>query len=277
MKMRDAIPQRTGFHLTVLLAICLYCAAAIHAQQEAPQPKAAAIEPAADELLHKMSAKLSSAQQFTVTGKRTMDPALAKGRPINLSVTCELSLQRPNQLMARMEGDKSKRAFFYDGAHVTLIDRTKNIYATVESPKTIDKMLDALHYNYGFTPPLADFLGQDPYADLTRNVQSGRVQGREAVGGAECHHLAFTQELVDWELWLATQDLLPRKFVLIEKHMPGQPRLEAVIAKWDLAPQLDAETFAFKPPMGAEKIEWIPFSAGDDAAASPGNKQEKGK
>lgn len=277
MKMRDAIPRRSDLRLGVLLAFFTCCCAAIFAQPADTHPKAPAIEPAADELLHKMSDKLSSASQFKITGKRTMDPALAQGRPVSLNIQCELALRRPNQLMAKMEGDKTKRAFFYDGAHVTLIDKALNAYATVDSSGTIDEMLDRLQEKYGFTPPLADFLVQNPYADLTRNVQSGRVQGREAVEGKECHHLAFTQDQVDWDLWLSADELLPRKFVLIQKNMPGRPRLEAVITNWDLAPQFDDKSFVFKAPQGAEKIEMIPVGGRD--AASPGqvNKQEKEK
>lgn len=275
MEMRATHRQKPILCLGVLLAIAACCAVGASAQPGAAQPAKAAIEPAADELLHKMSEKLASAKQFTLAGKRTMDAAMAPGRPINLSITCELSLMRPNKIMARMTGDGTQRAFFYDGAHVTLFDKKTNVYATVDGAGTIDAMLDGLQEKYGFTPPLTDFLVQDPYADLTRNVQSGRVQGREAVDGTECHHLAFTQEQVDWDLWLGTDDLLPHKFVLVQKNLPGKPRLEAVIGKWDLAPKFEAETFAFNPPQGAEKIEMIPVGSRDKATAGPGKKAGK--
>lgn len=274
MKINAGMPWRPRLYLGVLLLIGVCCVGVAYAQLEKARSATGAIEPAADELLHKMSDKLTNAGQFTVTGRRTMDPA-AQGRPVNLDITFELSLQRPNKLIARMEGKGSKRTFVYDGAQATLYDETIDAYASVDSGGVIDAMLDGLHDKYGFTPPLTDFLVQDPYRDLTRNAQSGRVIGREAVGGEECHHLSFTQEDADWELWLSTQDLLPRRFVMIQKNMPERPRLEAVFTKWNLAPQLNAGAFAFKPPQNAEKIEMIPLPSGD--TADQNTQPERGK
>lgn len=268
MKISQFAPWRIVLRLGALFMMWNCYAMGAHAQVGTNRPTSAAIEPAADELLHKMSDALIRMQQFTVTGKRTMDPALAQGRPVNAEITFELSVHRPNQLMARMEGNETKRSFYFDGAQCTLLDETKNVYATVESAGTIDAMLDGLHEEYGFTPPMTDFLVQDPYADLTRNVQSGREQGRETVGGVECHHLIFSQQDADWEVWLATDDLLPRKFVLTQKDLPGNPRLEAEFTRWDLAPHLQTGAFTFQPPPGAQKIEMIPLDRRGDASAS---------
>lgn len=273
MKIIRIIPWSFILRLGVLIAIGVGYAEGVHAQVGTNRATNAAIEPTTDELLHKMSDKLRGAQEFTVTGKRTMDPALAPGRPVNAEITFELSVRRPNQLMARMEGNETKRSFYYDGAHCTLLDETKNVYATTEGAGTIDAMLDGMQEKYGFTPPLADFLVQDPYADLTREVQSGREQGRETVAGVECRHLAFSQEGADWELWLAMDDFLPRKFVLTKKDMPGQPRMEVEFTKWDLASHLQTGAFTFQPPPGAQKIEMLPLDRRGDTSAGQ-NKQQ---
>lgn len=274
MKRSQFVPWRIGLRLGALGVICVCSFVGAHAQVGTNRPTSAAIEPAADALLHKMSDKLIGAQQFTVTGKRIMDPALAQGRPVDSEITFELSLRRPNQLTARMEGKETKRSFYYDGAHSTLLDETRNVYATTEGGGTIDAMLDGLHEKYGFTPPMTDFLVQDPYADLTQNVQRGREQGRETVGGVDCHHLVFSRQDADWEVWLATEDLLPRKFVLTQKDLPGTPRLEAEFTKWDLAPPLKAGIFTFQAPQGAEKIEMIPLDRFEKNSDTPTKPQE---
>jgi hypothetical protein len=136
-------------------------------------------------------------------------------------------------------------------------------------------MLDGLQEKYGFTPPVTDFLVQDPYADLTRGAQSGRLAGHESIGGEDCTHLSFTEADADWELWLASSDQLPRKFVLTQKNMSGQPRLEVVFTRWDLAPRLEAGTFTFKPPQGAERIEMLPRGSRGNAAAGTDNQQRR--
>lgn len=259
MKIRQVIQWNIAMRIGALLAMGVVFAAGAHGQTGTNRASAGAIEPAADDLLRKMSDKLKSTQQFTVTGKRTMDPALAQGRTVDTEVTFDLSLHRPNQLRAQIEGNGTKRTFVYDGSQSTLLDERNNVYATVQSAGTIEEMLDGLQEKYGFSPPATDFLVQDPYADLTRDVQSGRVLGRETVGGEECTHLGFTQTDADWDLWLATGDQLPRKFTLTQKNMPGKPRLEVVFTNWDLSPRLETGTFSFKSPQGAQKIEMRPL------------------
>lgn len=227
------------------------------AQDKSNQSANARIDPAADELLHKMSDKLANAKQFTVEGERTQDPGQVQGEEKG-TAKFEIAIQRPNGLKAKRIGGGTAHSLFFDGRQATLLDDKMNLYASVAAAGTIDEMLDSLHEKYGFTPPMADFLVQDPYADLTRDVLSGSEQGKETVNGTECHHLAFKQDNHDWEIWIAVSDLLPRKFVIDSKDKQAPPQLTATFTRWDLAPQLSAGSFTYQPSQGAEKIDMIP-------------------
>src|SRR5262249_48967490 len=119
----------------------------------------------------------------------------------------------------------------------------------------------------GVAQPLADFLFADPYKVLTERVQSGRYVGHHQVGGVPCHHLAFVQAEIDWQLWIeAGERPLPRRLLIIHKKAPGAPRFTATLEGWDLSPSIADDTFTFKAPEGARKIEFVP--AASSAASS---------
>ena len=100
------------------------------------------------------------------------------------------------------EGDTANSLFYYDGKTVTVYDRGQKTYATEKVPGTIDAMLDDLHDRFDTDQTLADFLFADPYKVFTEHVQSGTYVGLHHVGKVKCHHLAFRQKLLDWQIWI---------------------------------------------------------------------------
>ncbi|MHC4770813.1 MAG: DUF2092 domain-containing protein, partial [Planctomycetota bacterium] len=75
-------------------------------------------------------------------------------------------------------------------------------YAVTEVPPVIDDAIDTLFDKYGVSVPLSDLLYEDPYGILIPNVLAGRWVGRHSIDGVPCNHLAFTQELIDWQIWI---------------------------------------------------------------------------
>ena len=76
----------------------------------------------------------------------------------------------------------------------------------------------------------------NPYEVLRRDVEFGFYVGLSDVAGTRCHHLAFVEQVIDWQIWIedGTQ-LVPRKLVITYKTLPGAPQFEAVFSEWDLA------------------------------------------
>jgi hypothetical protein len=102
-----------------------------------------------------------------------------------------------------------------------------------------------------------DFISDDPYKVLTRDVESGIYAGLHEVDGVPCHHLAFRQSDIDWQIWIDDGLLpLPRKLLIVYKNEAGAPRYTARFSSWDLSPDLGDTVFEFEPPEGAEKIEF---------------------
>lgn len=87
-------------------------------------------------------------------------------------------------------------------------------------------------------------------------VIRGEYLGLQKAAGVPCHHLAFEQETIDWQIWIdAAQPRLPRKLAIAYKAEPGEPQYVVVIHKWNLAPAFPEGLFDFEPPEGATKME----------------------
>ena len=107
--------------------------------------------------------------------------------------------------------------------------------------------------------PAADIVYQDPYAGVIGSVDYGYVVGRASVDGVDCHHLAFAQETIDWQVWIqAGPKPLLRKLVITYKTEEGWPQYAARFSEWDLAPRISKHYFEFEPPAGADRVDFLP-------------------
>ena len=117
-------------------------------------------------------------------------------------------------------------------------------------------MLDFVMDEYDVTIPLADLLFSDPYETLTEHVESGEYLGLAVVGGTTCHHLAFRQDEIDWQIWIDVgSPSLPRKIVITYRELRGQPQYCATLTEWNLSPRLPDDVFEFRPPVDARQVE----------------------
>ena len=102
------------------------------------------------------------AKQLTFKATRQLDAALVIGGTVAESAQIEVSVSRPQRVRARSVSDAGVRVLYADGRNVSLIDETMKVYATAPLAGTIDEMVEALDNRYGFTPPVAEFILNDP-------------------------------------------------------------------------------------------------------------------
>ena len=94
-------------------------------------------------------------------------------------------------------------------------------------------------------------LGRD--ATVAEAQTSGDVVvagGKAVVRGSTCSQLAFTQEDVDWQLWVDEVVPVIRHVVITYKKLPGAPRFSATFTSWDFNLMIPDSVFAFEPPPG---------------------------
>lgn len=113
--------------------------------------------------------------------------------------------------------------------------------------------------------PLADLLSSNPYEIFMADVLAGHYVGLHKVDVHECHHLAFEQDEIDWQIWIdAGDNPVPRKLVITYTTLPSHPQYIMTLIgsiSFDTMPIPNA--FDFTAPVGAEKIDFLPVETGE--------------
>ncbi|NUP10711.1 MAG: DUF2092 domain-containing protein [Polyangiaceae bacterium] len=228
------------------------------AREVPPRAVKQSISPEAGAVLRKMSDYLASLKSFSVVADSSIEAVLKTGQKETFKATSALSVRRPDKLRSERKGDVADLMFVYDGKTVTLLGKKQNMYAQADAPATIDEMIDFARDRLGVEAPGADLLMSDPYSVLTEGIQSGSVVGQETIAGVPTTHIAFRGETVDWQLWVKNGDEpLPMKYVITTKDVKGNPEFTVLLRDWNVSATLLDDRFAFTPPAGAQKIEFM--------------------
>ncbi|MGF1579095.1 MAG: DUF2092 domain-containing protein [Gemmataceae bacterium] len=221
----------------------------------AQQPK---IAPKADKALKRMCTYLAKLKSFSFEAEATYEDVEDDGLKLQYTDNLKVSIRRPNRVATDRQGDIEDRKSFYNGKTITLYDRKAKTYAVAKAPETIDKTLDHINKTYNYNPPLADLLFSDPYKVLTENVIRGVYVGLHQVGKTKCHHLAFRQTTLDWQVWIdAGKKPLLRKVVITYLREGGQPQFYSRISNWEINPTFNDGSFTFTPPNAVRKIPFV--------------------
>jgi hypothetical protein len=213
-----------------------------------------------------MGQALKSAPALRFRARGLMDEALASGQLVQIQRTSKITLQRPDALHVSIDGDDVDWEMWVQGKTLTLLDRAVKEWTSLAVPPSIDEVLDAAVAKHGLTIPVSDLLYSDAKEILLEHVTAARYIGKSRVGPHTCHHLAFRQEVIDWQIWIDAGEVpLPRKFVISYKQEPGMPQYVAVYDKWDLAPKIPPSRFEFKPPSGSRELAFDAFLNNGDA------------
>ena len=228
--------------------------------------------------LHEMSAALTSARslQFKV---RSLIPMQVKGGDwVTLLGAATVTREGNDKLSVETGGDLFPFKLLYDGKTVTAFAPDKKIYAQQDAPGTIDAMLEQAAKRGQAAFVFADLVSADPYASMTRGLKSARVVGTSTVDGVETRHLAVHGQKLDWEVWIATSDRLPRLVTLTDIAEARKPTQTVQLSDWKVDPSLPADAFSFNAPADAMKVPFqSPEQRREMAAARRGPQPASGR
>jgi hypothetical protein len=219
-------------------------------RQQALSPEAARAK--GDELLREMSKNMSALQTFAyAVDERRQNPG---GTPAERRATRHVTVRRPNALAFTGKGDRGDTAGWYDGKQITLVSHRDKVWARGPMPPTLDEALDYLAAEYDVQMPTADLLYSSPYdAFMTKDTTGGWVD-MQTIGDRSCEHLAYHQPVVDWELWLTADRLLPCQLKVTYKQLPGRPTTTVTYRGLE-TPQVTDETFTPQVPDDYQRIK----------------------
>jgi hypothetical protein len=211
-----------------------------------------------EEILKASLTAIAAAPRISVRVSILSDEVVASGQKLQRSSEGSVKLRRPDGLRVDVNADKYRRTIQFDGKRLAVFDPDRKFYATFDGTKTVDATVAAVKSKLGLELPLSPLLADNAAAVLGARQRTGVYVGQYVVGGARCHHLAFSQDNVDWQIWISADGApVPRKIVIDYKNRPGRPQYVAQLSEWDLSARFGNDDFTFTPPADAQKIDFV--------------------
>jgi len=220
----------------------------------------AGIDGRADRILREMGELLGSAEAFSFGADISYDTFADWGQEIQYEGIATLTVRRPDRLNVVFHGDNRQSRVVFDGETLVFHDLFTNLYATMEAPGKIDNAIDQLFERYDESVPIADLLYSDPYTTLIESSDFGVVVDSLTADESSSYHLAFSGEVLDWQIWIDKGSRpVPLQLVITYKEEPGAPQYRARFSNWEFKPRLSEHYFEFTPPDGAGEMEFLPI------------------
>lgn len=217
-----------------------------------------AVDPAATQILKRMTDYLGGLKQFSVHTQNTLEDVLDTGQRVDFAVSASVIVSRPNKLRAERKGDLMSQVLFYNGKTLTLYNPADKVYATEAAPGTIEEMFDFARESLGLMVPVADLVYPNAYELLMQDVTFATVIGKAVINGVKCNHVLFSRPGVDFQVWVTDGGKpLPRKYVVTDTATAARLSVVSVMSDWNVAPAVADDRFAFVPPKGAKSITFM--------------------
>ena len=229
-------------------------------------------------ILKKMSDFLAAAERFSVTIRAGYDVVQESGQKIEFGELRNVIVSRPDRLRIEVErSDGQKGLVIFDGKDITIYSANDNIYATASRQGTLDQAIKYALDDLKIRMPLALMLLSTLPSELDNLVVSADYVETTTITDVPCDHVAArTTKGVDFQVWVAKAgEPLPRRIVITYKDENGQPQFWADLSNWNLAPDVADALFAFTPPSGAERIQFLAEARSAATTATPKKGGEK--
>lgn len=191
----------------------------------------AEIDKKASQALADMGAHLGGLKGFSVEIEETVD-RVKDGTKEQVTSIHAIDFSRPAGLRRVTTGDAGERSLTVDGKNAWLVDHGRKEAVVGPAVGDVPTVLAALYKGWRVSLPEAEVFAARPETALTRKVQSGRYVGLRLADGERCHLLAFTQPVLDWQMWIGGEKPWPRKLVISGKKQPNSPQTQLILRKW---------------------------------------------
>jgi|WetSurMetagenome_2_1015567.scaffolds.fasta_scaffold68313_2 hypothetical protein len=252
--------NRSNFRISIVLfALGVFALSATVSTEVRAQ--APAVDPAATQILKRMTDYVGGLKQFSVKTQNTLEDLLASGHRVDYEISASVIISRPNKLRAERKGASVDQIFYYDGKKLTLYNPYDKAYATEPAPETIDGLLDFARDSLGIGMPVSDLIYSNAFSLLMQDVTLATVVGKTYIDGVKCDHLLFSRPGVDFQVWVPDSGRpLPRKYVVTDTSTPALLSIVSVMSDWNAAPAVADARFTFVPPKGAMRITFMPVA-----------------
>lgn len=219
-----------------------------------PKPE---LEPKAIELLKATSERLAAAHTLSFTAVEIFEHPSRHGHPLAYATKSDIILQRPDRLRVLIAGDGPASEFYYDGKVMMAYAPSENLLAVSDAPPTIDATLQTAYDTAGIYFPFTDLIVTDPYKDMAEGLQLAYYMGQShVVGGTTTDIVAYIDNGVFLQLWIGTEDKLPRMVHAVFLNDPERMRHQLELSNWQLDVPVSLEAFSSSNAGTAKRIQF---------------------
>jgi hypothetical protein len=231
-------------------------------------PAKMVLEPKAMDLLKAASDRLAAAKSMSFTAVASYEYPSQLGPPILYTVRYDVTMQRPDKLRVIVPGDGPASEFYYDGKSMMAYAPVENLVAVADAPPTIDGALKAAFDKADIYYPFTDLVVADPYAALTDGAVLAFYVGPSGmVGGTKTEMVAWANGDVFLQIWIGTDDKLPRRVRAVYRTDPLSLRHELDLSNWLIDQAVPAASFTSEKAKSAQAMK---FDRPANASASAG-------
>ena len=213
------------------------------------------VEQRAIDLIKATSARLAAAKTMSFSAIVDIEYPSKLGPPLAYPVRYDVAMARPDKLRVLQSGAGAANEFYYDGKAMMAFVPEANLVAVADAPPTIEAALKAASDKAAIYYPFMDLLLPDPYAVMTNKVLHAFYIGSSgAVGGVPTEAVAWATNDVFIQMWVGTEDKLPRRIRAMFAADPLKLRHDMQLSNWQLDVTHAADTFASAKAQGAPRI-----------------------
>ena len=213
------------------------------------------LEPRAMELLRATSDRLAAAKTLQFTAVAGYEYPSKLGPPILYSVRYDVVMQRPDKLRILMPGDGPASEFYVDGKQMIAYAPNENLAAFADAPPSVEGALLKAFTSAGIYFPFVDLLAADPYKALTEGAKLAFVVGPSTVvAGVKTDMVVWANADVFLQIWIGTDDKLPRRVRAIFRNDPLGLRHELDLSDWKLDAPVAQDIFAAAKAQAAGRM-----------------------
>jgi hypothetical protein len=228
----------------------------------------------ADVILKSMTDYLASQKTLSASFDSSIEVITPELEKIQFASSGQMKMSRPDKLRVRRTGGYADVELVYDGKTLSIYGNNAKSYVQADAPGTVDEMIDGVQARSGVGLPGTDLLLSHAYDQLLATAIHGEHIGTGVIDGVECEHLAFRTPDTDWQIWIETgAKPVPRKYVITSKAVAGAPQYTLQIKDWKTDAFADPDTFVFKPPAGAAKVDLDSAAMAEFDEIPPGTPQ----
>lgn len=213
------------------------------------------LEPKAIAILKATSSRLAAARTMRFTAVTTYESPSRLNTPLAYMTQSEVTLQRPDKLRVVTIGDGPASEFYYNGKTMTAFAPAENLIAVAAAPPTIDAALKTAYDSAAIYFPFTDMIVADPYKDIADGLIVAFYIGQsKLLDGTTTDIIAIANARVFAQVWIGTNDKLPRMMRAVYADDPSRFRHQVAFSNWQLDLAVPGDTFATTKAGSAKPI-----------------------